>query len=148
MTVFGFILALDITSGSLCLLIGFASAFSMNYHGNHTFFVLFNLVFYVFVFLSVLIAFIFYYPDYSSLFFIALFSYRLALSGYLERKRRPHNWLAKHIGGMLGSYIGIITAVLVTNTPNIPIISSWPPVIFWFLPTVIGTPIIIVVSSR
>lgn len=148
MTVFGFFLFLHITSGSLCLLIGLAAAFSKKQRGKHTLFGELYHGFYVVVFLTAIVTSLMHWPEDAALFFIALFSYGLALSGYLARKRRPPNWLAKHIGGMLGSYIGIITAVLVTNTPNIPVISSWPPVIFWFLPTVIGTPIIIAVGNR
>lgn len=56
--------------------------------------------------------------------------------------------MSAHIGGMLGSYIGIVTATLVVNIHKIPVLNEMPVLIFWFLPTVIGTPIIIRVGQR
>ncbi|SFL23127.1 hypothetical protein SAMN03159341_104145 [Paenibacillus sp. 1_12] len=82
------------------------------------------------------------------LLFIGIFSYSIALYGYLSKKLRWNNWLGKHIGGMLGSYIAIITAVLVVNGPNIPLIKQLPTLLLWFLPTIIGTPIIILIGKR
>jgi len=49
----------------------------------------------------------------------------------------PRNWLLRHIGMMLGSYIATVTAFLVTNVQNIE--PQWLP---WLAPTIIGTPII------
>src|SRR5699024_1293632 len=82
------------------------------------------------------------------LFYIALFSYGLALFGYLARKRRWRGWLSMHIGGMAGSYIGIVTAVLVVNGTNIPLINQVPSLLLWFIPTIIDTPIIFLVNKR
>lgn len=48
-------------------------------------------------------------------------------------------WLLGHIGGMLGSYIGALTAFLVNNSGHIPV----HPVILWLGPTVILVPFII-----
>lgn len=49
------------------------------------------------------------------------------------------HWLQVHIGNMMGSYIGAITAFLVNQAPHIPI----HPVLLWLAPTVIFTPIIV-----
>jgi uncharacterized membrane protein YeaQ/YmgE (transglycosylase-associated protein family) len=66
---------------------------------------------------------------------IAAFSYGNALFGYLAVMRRRRGWLPRHIGGMGGSYIALITALLVVNLGEaLPIV--------WFLPTIIGSPII------
>lgn len=148
MTVFGFFLILHIASGALCLLVGLMGIFAKKRRGNHTILGEIYHGSYVAVFLSAIVTSLMHWPEDAFLFFVALFSYGLALFGYLARKRQPPNWLAKHIGGMLGSYIGILTAILVVNTPNIPIINEWSPVIFWLLPTVIGTPIIITLSRK
>lgn len=91
---------------------------------------------------------IIHWSESAYLFYIAIFSYGLALFGYLARKRRWKNWLPMHIGGMSGSYIGIITAVLVVNGTNMPFLSQIPFLWLWFLPTLIGTPIIIIVNNR
>src|SRR5699024_10906220 len=105
MTVFGFFLFLHITSGSLCLLIGLSAAFSKKQRVMLTLFVELYHGFYVVVILTVIVTSLMHWFVDAVLFFISLFSYGLALIGYLARKRRPPNWLAKHIGGMLGSYI-------------------------------------------
>ena len=66
---------------------------------------------------------------------IAAFSYANALLGYAAAKRRRPGWLRWHIRGVLGSYIALLTALLVVNTQG-----TLP--IAWFLPTIIGSPII------
>jgi hypothetical protein len=66
---------------------------------------------------------------------IAVFSYANALVGYLAAKRRRRSWLRVHIAGMGGSYIALITALLVVNLGDaLPVV--------WFLPTLIGSPMI------
>ena len=82
------------------------------------------------------------------LFYIGLFSYALAFLGYLSVKVKWSNWFTSHIGGMLGSYIAICTAILVVNIPRIPVLNEWNPLIFWFLPIVIGSPLIFMVGQK
>lgn len=53
---------------------------------------------------------------------------------------RTSNWLNNPIIGMIGSYIGIITAIVVVNESQIPIVNEIPALLVWFLPTIIGTP--------
>ncbi len=53
-----------------------------------------------------------------------------------------------HISGMLGSYIGILTATLVVNAHRIPLINEVPAILIWILPTIIGSPLIAVVNAR
>jgi uncharacterized membrane protein len=67
---------------------------------------------------------------------IAVFSYANALVGYLAVKRRRPGWLAWHIRGMGGSYIALVTALLVVNV-------GAGLGIAWFLPTIVGTPLIV-----
>lgn len=67
---------------------------------------------------------------------IATFSYANALVGYLAAKRRGRNWLRAHIGGMCGSYIALVTAFLVVNVGR-------EPLLVWFIPTLIGSPVIV-----
>jgi len=74
--------------------------------------------------------------------YIGTGSYAFAFVGYLAGKWRWKNWLAAHVIGQCGSYIAIITAVLVVNWKRVPgsgnTDSAWP----WLLPTFVGTPII------
>ncbi|HEY9577615.1 MAG TPA: DUF2306 domain-containing protein, partial [Pseudobacillus sp.] len=76
------------------------------------------------------------------------FSFSFALLGYLSVKRKKRNWLSQHIAGMLGSYIGIVTATLVVNSPQIPLLNEVPVLTIWLLPTIIGTPIIIRIGNK
>lgn len=48
-------------------------------------------------------------------------------------------WLLAHISGMLGSYIGAITAFTVNNYERIPL----PPIVLWLGPTVLIVPFIV-----
>ena len=51
-------------------------------------------------------------------------------------------WLLKHISRMGGSFIATSTAFLLVNTSIEPV---W---VMWLLPTVIGTPMIVVTSRK
>jgi len=148
MTIFGLFIMLHIVFGSICLLVGLVAALSKKRRGWHTFLGELYHGSYVLVFISAIVTSIIHWEESAYLFYIALFSYGLALFGYIARKRRSQNWLPKHIAGMIGSYIGIITAVLVVNIANLPFVNELPSFIFWFLPTIIGTPIIIMISNR
>ena len=72
---------------------------------------------------------------------IAAGSYAFALLGYVAAKRRWAGWLRAHVAGQGGSYIAMVTALLVVNwrtftgTPGRT--TLWP----WFLPTLVGTPL-------
>jgi hypothetical protein len=72
---------------------------------------------------------------------IAAFSYANAFVGYVAAKRRGRGWLRVHIGGMLGSYIALTTALLVVNLGDtLPIV--------WFLPTIVGSPMVAWLSNQ
>lgn len=76
--------------------------------------------------------------DFSALWWfvpIAVGSYALALLGYLSAKRRPRGWLRLHISGQGGSYIALVTALLVVNLGDVT------PLV-WFIPTIVGSPLI------
>ena len=73
---------------------------------------------------------------------IGLGSYAFAFLGYISAKLRWRNWLAPHLVGQGGSYIAIITAVLVTNWGYLFGHAGISPVWTWALPTSVGTPII------
>ena len=79
---------------------------------------------------------------------IAVGSYAFALLGYAAAKRRWRGWLVAHVSGQGGSYIAMVTALLVVNWQPLTGVSGratlWP----WVLPTVVGTPIIAWVNTR
>ena len=72
---------------------------------------------------------------------IGAFSFAFALLGYLMAKRRPRNWLQLHVTGKGGSYIAMTTALLVVNLGG-------GTLILWFVPTIIGSPVIAYVNTQ
>ncbi|WP_456274707.1 DUF2306 domain-containing protein [Bacillus sp. AK031] len=103
---------------------------------------------YVFVFITAITMSFLHWEEGAYLFYIGVFSYALALLGYLAGKIRWKNWIVAHIGGMLGSYIGIVTATIVVNVPKVPVLNEIPVLIFWFLPTIIGIPFIFKTGNK
>lgn len=145
---YDFLLVVHIIAGMVCLVIGLCAAFSQKRRGKHTRFGEIYHGSYVFVFVTAALMAMMRWEQLAYLFYIALFSYALALSAYLAVKIRWKNWIGLHIGGMLGSYIGVVTAVLVVNVSSISIFNGMPALLFWFLPTIVGTPIIFGVRKR
>lgn len=66
---------------------------------------------------------------------IAAFSYANALVGYVAARRRRPGWLPWHVRGMCGSYVALLTALLVVNTGGALLVA-------WFIPAIVGTPLI------
>jgi uncharacterized membrane protein len=79
---------------------------------------------------------------------VAAGSYAFALVGYVAAKRRRPGWLRVHVIGQGGSYIAMVTGLLVVNwqalTGQPGRSSLWP----WLLPTFVGSPIIAWVSYQ
>ena len=76
---------------------------------------------------------------------VALGSYAFALVGYVAAKRRFQGWLRVRVIGQGGSYVAILTALLVVNWSALfdeP--SLWP----WTIPTLGGTPLIAWAARR
>ena len=145
---FALFLTIHILAGTVCLFTGIIAATAKKRAGRHTFFGDIYHYAYVAVFITSIVMAIWQWGENAHLFYIALFSYGLALFGYLARKRKWKDWLVSHIVGMVGSYIGIITAVLITNQSYLPFIKEWPSLLLWFLPTIIGTPLIFYLTSK
>lgn len=75
--------------------------------------------------------------DWSRLWWLAIIAvgtYGLALVAYAAAKRRPRGWLHVHVAGQGGSYIALVTAVLVVNLGG--------PLVLWLLPTLVATPVL------
>jgi hypothetical protein len=148
MLLFNVLLITHIFTGAICLISGIIAMSSKKKKGKHSISGEIYHWSYVLVFITALVMSILHWQQSQYLFYIALFSYGLALGGYLAVKKKWKNWIGAHIGGMLGSYIGIVTAILVVNIPSIPGLNELPILIFWFLPTIIGTPLIFKVGNK
>jgi uncharacterized membrane protein len=67
----------------------------------------------------------------------------LASIGFLAARRRWVNRRAVHIAAMGGSFVAALTAFYVDNGPRLPLWNLLPPVTFWFLPALVGLPLMI-----
>lgn len=70
-----------------------------------------------------------------------------AAYGYMYRRRRRPGHVP-HIVAMGASYVLMLTAFYVDNGPHLPVWSLLPPWSFWFLPAVVGAPLIVRASMR
>ncbi len=77
------------------------------------------------------------------LFLLAVAAYAFASIGYAARLMRWRGWVAAHIAGMGMGYITMLTAFYVDNGPRLPVWNLLPPIAFWFLPSVVGLPLLI-----
>jgi hypothetical protein len=87
-------------------------------------------------------------PDVWWLGLVGAGSYGFALMGYLAAKRRRPGWIFPHISGQGGSYISMTTALLVVNWGAISDATGFVAALPWFLPTLIGSPVIAWVSGQ
>jgi hypothetical protein len=79
--------------------------------------------------------------DWSRLWWIvplALVSSLLALVGHVALRRDGPKWVAAH--GLGGSYIALVTALLVVSAGDI---STTAEIVAWILPAAIGVPLIV-----
>ena len=77
------------------------------------------------------------------LFILGGLAFAFALFGRTARRRRWPAWARLHMTGMGGSYILMLTAFLVDNGRFLPVWRTFPPLALWFVPSVIGLPILV-----
>lgn len=135
-------LSFHVAAGSAGLVLGPVAMFSAKRRGVHTragtaYYYLFVVLFISAVALAAL--------DFSRVWWLALvgaFSYGFALKGYRAAKQRGPGWLIRHVSGQGGSYIAMTTALLVVNIRSAGATTGFAAILPWFLPTIIGSPII------
>jgi len=77
------------------------------------------------------------------LFILGALSFLSALFGRTAAQRRWRQWPRLHLTGMGVSYILMLTAFYVDNGKNLPLWRELPEIAFWFLPGVVGVPLIL-----
>jgi cobalamin synthase len=78
---------------------------------------------------------------------IGVVAFVAAVAGVQHRRRhRPGD--TGHIAGMGIAYIAMLTAFYVDNGPHLPLWDRLPPLAFWFLPSLVGAPIVIRAIAR
>jgi len=77
------------------------------------------------------------------LFALGAIAFSLASLGLAARLTRWRVWMPVHILGMGGAYIAMLTAFYVDNGPRLPLWRLLPPIAFWFLPGMVGAPLLL-----
>jgi hypothetical protein len=84
--------------------------------------------------------------DYE-LFILGAIAFGAAFVGRRHRRRhRPGD--SPHIAGMGVSYVAMLTAFYVDNGPHLPLWDRLPRLSFWFIPSLVGAPIVLRSLSR
>lgn len=84
--------------------------------------------------------------DYE-LFIIGAIAFGAAFVGRRHRRQhRPGD--SPHIAGMGVSYVAMLTAFYVDNGPHLPLWDRLPHLSFWFIPSLVGAPIVVRSLSR
>ena len=65
-----------------------------------------------------------------------------AVLGRRARRKAQPGWQRVHIPGMSLSYVLMLTAFYVDNGPHLPLWNRLPDWSFWFLPGLVGLPLI------
>jgi hypothetical protein len=129
-----FLLAVHITSGTGALLIGPLAMLAPKRPGWHPRLGRAYQLFIALLCLSAL-GLVVMHPSLWWLGVIAAATWAAALGGWWMRRRQPRGWLLWHVSLMCGSYISLVTALLVVNL-------GLRAVIAWIAPTVVGSPLI------
>lgn len=79
---------------------------------------------------------------------VAAGSYAFALVGHVAAKRRWKGWLRAHLAGQGGSYIAMLTALLLVNWETLTGTPGTHSPLAWALPTVVGSAAIAWVSRE
>jgi len=78
---------------------------------------------------------------------IGAVAFAAAVTG-VQHRRRHRAGDTGHIVGMGTAYVAMLTAFYVDNGPHLPLSDRLPPLAFWFLPSVVGIPVIVLAVRR
>src|SRR5215471_2758430 len=137
--------AIHVLFGLAAIVAGACAMLLHKGHGRHSNFGIayFWCLFGVFVTMSAL-AFSRWQEDFD-LFILGALSFGAAWLGRTILQHRWQQWPRWHLTSMGASFILMITAFYVDNGKNLPLWRELPQIAFWFLPAMIGTPIILFV---
>src|SRR3712207_565321 len=135
------VLTIHVAAGAAGLVLGPIAMFSAKRRGRHTRTGdAYHWVFFTLFVTAVALA-LLNWDEVWWLAFVGLFSYAFALLGFLSAKLRWREWLQFHVVGQGGSYIAMVTALLVVNLGRVSVLA-------WLLPTLVGSPLIAWVTSE
>jgi hypothetical protein len=142
------LVGVHVAAGIVCTFAGVVAMLSAKRAGRHP---LAGTVYYwslLIVFVSMTALSIMRWPKDVHLVLLGVLSFSAAVVGREARRKQKPGWLPIHIIGMSTSYIALLTAFYVDNGPHLPLWSRLPSLAFWFLPSVVGVPLLIRVLKR
>jgi hypothetical protein len=146
--VFLAIVGVHVLIGLVAVITGAVAMMSKKGRGRHSNFgtIYFWCLFGGFITMSAL-SFMRWAQDYH-LFILGALSFASALFGRSAVRRHWSQWPRLHLTGMGVSYILMLTAFFVDNGKNLPLWKELPEIAFWFLPGVVGVPILVYAPFR
>jgi hypothetical protein len=137
------IVGVHVLFGLTSVITGAGAMLSTKRHGQHSNFGIAYFWCLVGVFLTMsALAFMRWDEDYH-LFIVGAFSFGMAWLGRVSAQRSWPQWPRLHLACMGASYILMLTAFYVDNGKNLPLWRELPEIAFWFMPAMIGIPIIL-----
>ena len=142
------LVAVHVVAGIGCVIAGMVAMFAPKRSGRHPFAGTLYYWSLVVVFLTMAALSILRWPANAHLFAIGIASFASGTFGRIARGRYGYERLRLHVTGMAVSYILLLTAFYVDNGPHLPLWRSLPPLMHWFLPSVVGIPILVWTLKR
>ena len=137
------VLGVHILFGLICVVTGCVAMLSVKRQGRHPRYGTYYYWSLTVVFTTVVVLSAVRWSENYHLFILGSLSLAAAATGRSARRRRWRNWIRLHIGSLGASYILLLTAFYVDNGPSLPLWNRLPPIAFWFLPALVGTPLIV-----
>ncbi|TIN21893.1 MAG: DUF2306 domain-containing protein [Mesorhizobium sp.] len=138
--VFLWIVGFHILIGIPCVISGALAMLSRKGQGRHSSFGSLYFWFLMTLFGSAAILSAMRWEHNYHLFILGLLAVSAAIFGISAARRRWHQWPRLHLSGMGGSYILMLTAFLVDNGQFLPFWRDLPPIVLWFVPSLLGLP--------
>jgi uncharacterized membrane protein len=141
--VFLALVGIHVLVGLAAIVAGAVAMLSSKGRGRHSKFgtIYFWCLFGLFITMSAL-AFMRWAQNYP-LFILGVLSFGSALFGRAAIRRRWIPWPRLHLAAMGASYIFMLTAFYVDNGKNLPLWNELAPIAFWFVPGLVGLPILL-----
>lgn len=137
------VLAVHVFFGLVCVVTGCVAMLSVKRAGRHPQYGTYYYRSLTIVFATVLVLSAARWSENYHLLILGALSFIAATLGRSARRRRWRSWIRLHIGSLGASYVLLLTAFYVDNGPNLPLWNRLPPIAFWTLPTLVGTPLIL-----
>ena len=136
-------LGVHVAAGLVCIVVGATAAFSRKRPGRHPKAGKVYMYGLATIFVTATIMAILRWQYSWYLFIIACVAFGLGLLGVLARERQWNRWMTWHGSAMGMSYVALLTGFYVDNGHQLPLWNRLPHIAFWFLPSVVGVPIIL-----